>query len=90
MPDVELNSDIKKNSLFEESLGIENLKSFLELKNDSYLLKPLGDITIEIDDIVPCMYSTIALIYNFQNYFKILTLFPKCVFYILLQYFYSF
>jgi len=60
LSDSEFNLNIiNKNGLSEESLNIEDSKSFLQPKNDSFQLKPLGDITIQIDDIVPCVYSTI-------------------------------
>lgn len=48
---------IKKNGLSEDSLlSIEDPKTHLQYKNDNTNLKPLGDITIKLEDIIPCMY----------------------------------
>lgn len=65
LPDAELNSDnTKKNGLSEESLLFtEDSKTFLQQNNDTYDIQPLGDITLNLEDIVPCMYSNIIFTY---------------------------
>lgn len=69
LPDAAFNSaDIIKSSLSEESLLVtEESKTFLQQKNDNYELKPLGDITLKLEDIVPCMYSNTIFIYILKS-----------------------
>lgn len=63
LPDTEFNStNIKNNDLSENSLLVtEESKAFLQQKNDNYELKPLGDITLKLEDIVPCTYLNIFI-----------------------------
>jgi len=80
LSDAEFNLDIiNKNGLSEESLDIKDSKSFLQPKNDRFQLKPLGDITIQIDDIVPCVYSTILHLLLYLKTILNITLFLKYV-----------
>lgn len=68
LSDAEFNLDIiNKNGLSEESLDLDDSKSFLQPKNDSFQLKPLGDITIKIDDIIPCPNSIVVSLFNKNN-----------------------
>lgn len=56
------NNIIKNSSSQESLLCIEDSKTLLLPKNDlNSQLKPLGDITIEIENIIPCMYSKSVL-----------------------------
>lgn len=53
----------QNNNLPEELLlNIEDSKPCNQLKSDNCQLKPLGDITITLEDIIPRMYSIIYLI----------------------------
>lgn len=46
----------------ESMLCVKNSNTFVQPKNDnSSQLKSLGDIIIELKDIIPCMYSHIIL-----------------------------
>lgn len=48
---------IKKNDLSNELLlDIEDPKINEQQKNDDSQLKPLGDIIIQLEDIIPCMF----------------------------------
>lgn len=61
MDDNEFDSDnVKKKNLSEESLlDTDDSKTVLQPINDNSQLKPLGDITIELEDIVPSKYSMV-------------------------------
>lgn len=63
MNDNEFDSDnAKKISLSDESLlDTDDSKTVLQPINDNSQLKPLGDITIELEDIVPSKYSKVIL-----------------------------
>lgn len=58
IPDVLLESDnSKENCVSEKSfLDTEDSKVSIQPENYNSQLKPLGDITIELEDIIPCMY----------------------------------
>lgn len=51
-----IEDNFKTNGLSEESLETVDSKLCLLSKTCNLQLKPLGDITIKIEDIVPCMY----------------------------------
>lgn len=56
-------NNTKKSSSKELVTCIEDSKTLLLPKNDfNSQLKPLGDINIKIEDIIPCMYSKSVLI----------------------------
>lgn len=51
-----IEDNFKTNGLSEESLETVDSKIYLLPKTNNFQVKPLGDITIKIEDIVPCMY----------------------------------
>lgn len=61
MTDTELGSDkIKKNGLSDEPLLGTHDSILFEPKNYSLQIKPLGDINIKLEDIIPCAYKDLT------------------------------
>jgi len=61
MTETELSSDnIKKNGLSDEPVLGTHDSILLEPKNYSLQIKPLGDINIKLEDIIPCMYKDLT------------------------------
>lgn len=62
LTDSGFNSDhIKKKSLSEESLLGTDSIILEQPKNYSLPIKPLGDINVKLEDIIPCMYKVFYL-----------------------------
>uniref|UniRef100_A0A2S2NAK1 ADP-ribosylation factor-binding protein GGA1 n=1 Tax=Schizaphis graminum TaxID=13262 RepID=A0A2S2NAK1_SCHGA len=66
LKDTEFNSDIiKKNGLSDEPLfGTQDSIIFEQPKNYSIQIKPLGDINIKLEDIIPCPDFTIVSLFD--------------------------
>jgi len=61
LTDAELSSDnIKQNSLSDEPLLGTHDSILFEPKNYSLQIKPLGDINIKLEDIIPCAYKDLT------------------------------
>lgn len=61
LTDAELSSDnIKKSSLSDEPLIGTHDSILFEQKNYSLQIKPLGDINIKLEDIIPCAYKDLT------------------------------
>lgn len=58
MGDKEHNTEnVNKISLSDKLLDTDNSKTFLQPINGNSLLKPLGEITIKLEDIIPSKYT---------------------------------
>jgi len=67
LTDPELSSDnIKNNGLSEEPLLDTQDSILFEPKNYSFQIKPLGDINIKLEDIIPCLCKYLTL-YIFKS-----------------------
>jgi len=61
LTDTEFNSDsIKTNGLSEEKLLDSEDSIYFEPKNCGFQIKPLGDINIKLEDIIPCKYKDLT------------------------------
>lgn len=77
MTETEFNSDIiKKNGLSHDPLfGTQDSIIFEQSNNHSLQIKPLGDINIKLEDIIPCMYKNcIYLNFKIKYYMNIKSL----------------
>ncbi|XP_022176039.1 ADP-ribosylation factor-binding protein GGA1 isoform X2 [Myzus persicae] len=65
LTDTEFSSDnIKTNGLSEEPLLDTKDSIYFEPNNCGFQIKPLGDISIKLEDIIPCPDSTIVSLFN--------------------------